>query len=156
MSKFEALPSMREDDWRRLNVTAPHSGNASSPGCSTSSTTLPRRAWPVSSSPMAVCPPTSPATALRGAHLQSRRPNRRACQGNATSAAPSSRPTSWTAWSPSPASSSIRAIKNQPFSANANRPIIAPQLRCSNKFAEVRRSHQRGQGSAKADGLFVP
>ena len=28
MSKFEALPSMREDDWRRLNVTAPHSGNA--------------------------------------------------------------------------------------------------------------------------------
>ena len=56
-----------------------------SPGCSTSSTTSRRKAWPASSSPMAACPPTSPA--------------------KATSAAPSSRPTSWTAWSPSPASS---------------------------------------------------
>jgi hypothetical protein len=59
--------------------------------CSTSST----------NTPMAACSPTSPATALRGAHQQSRRPNLRACQGTATCAKPSSKLASWTTWSPS-------------------------------------------------------
>ncbi len=45
---------------------------------------LPLTSAPTTSSPVAACPPTNPA--------------------KATSAAPSSRPTSWTAWSPSPAS----------------------------------------------------
>ncbi len=88
-----ANPPFNDSDWFRKDDDvrwqyrrpAPRA-TPTSPGCSTSSTTSRPTAWPASSSPMAACPPTSPA--------------------KATSAAPSSRPTSSTAWSPSPASSS--------------------------------------------------
>ena len=78
----------------------------SSPRCSTSSTVLRRphpdhsEAWPASSPPMAACPRTSSANAVRKAQFQSRRSNCMALEVDATSAAASSRPTSWTACSP--------------------------------------------------------
>jgi hypothetical protein len=102
-----------------FNSASRRRSTPTSPRCSTSSITSPRRAWPASSSPMAACPPTSPATALREAHHQSQRRNRRACQGNATSAKPSSRPTSWTAWPPSPASSST--ARKSPSASGSSR-----------------------------------
>ncbi len=64
-----------------INSASRPRATPASPGCSTSSTTSPSTVWRASSSPMAACRPTSPAKATSGKN--------------------SSRPTSWTAWSPS-------------------------------------------------------
>ena len=94
----------RKDDDVRWQFGVPPKGNANFAWCSTSSTTSRRRAWPASSSPMAACPPTSPVTTMREAQVQCGPHTRRAWEANATSGKNPSRPTSWTAWTPSPAS----------------------------------------------------
>ena len=48
---------------------------------------------------------------MREAPVENGPLTRRVLEANATSAAPSSRPTSWTAWSPSPASALRRATR---------------------------------------------
>lgn len=47
-----------------VNLVSRPRATPTSPGCSTSSTTSPRKAWPASSSPMAACPPVSPGKGL--------------------------------------------------------------------------------------------
>ena len=83
-------------------------------------------AWPASSSPMAACPPTSPA--------------------KATSAAPSSRPTSWTAWSPSPASSST--APRSPSASGSSRKTKAPTPNAASATAASKPSSSTPANSA--------
>ncbi len=83
-------------------------------------------AWPASSSPMAACPRTNPA--------------------KATSAAPSSRPTSWTAWSRCPASSST--ARRFPSASGSSRKAKAPTPNAASATAASKPSSSTPANSA--------
>jgi hypothetical protein len=97
----------RKDDDVRWQFGVPPKGNANFAWVQHFIHHLAPRAWPASSSPTAACPPTSPA--------------------KETSAKPSSRPTSWTAWSLYPASSST--LRRLQCACGSWRKISGPQ-RC--------------------------